>query len=360
MLDPRAAGVSDAEWAAATSACHPLRVARVIDETHDARSFVLEVPPALAERFRYRAGHFLSFKIPHAGKVLTRSYSLSSSPDCEREHKVTVKRIEGGRVSQWMNDAVHVGDVLMVTPPAGLFVLNDKRRRIVFFAGGSGITPVISLIKTALVTTDRRLDLVYANRDARSIIFESELDGLRERSGGRLRLVHSLDDRDGFLDVDRVKHLVVDAIEADFYLCGPGAFMDTIERALAALHVPSEQVHIERFVSPADPDERAPEVAQAAPDEGAPETITIVLDGVAHEIPYRPGERVLETARRAGLDPPFSCEEGYCSCCMAKLAHGRVKMAANDCLTPDLLAEGWVLTCQSECVSPQVRIEYPE
>jgi len=360
MLDPKAQGVSDAEWAAATASCFPLRVARVIDETHDARSFVLEVPPELAARFRYRSGNFLSFKVPHGGKVLTRSYSLSSSPECDREHKVTVKRIDGGRVSQWMNDEVRPGDVLLVTPPAGLFVLNDKRRRIVFLSGGSGITPVISLIKTALATSDRRLDLIYANRDARSIIFQAELEALRERSSGRLAVIHSLDDRDGFLDVDRVKHLVVDAIEADFYLCGPGPFMDTIERALAALHVPSEQVHIERFVSPTDPDEMVREVTASAPDEGAPEAITVVLDGVAHEVAYRSGERVLEAARRAGLDPPFSCEEGYCSCCMAKLVRGRVKMAANDCLTPDLLAEGWVLTCQSECVSQHVRIEYPE
>jgi 3-ketosteroid 9alpha-monooxygenase subunit B len=360
MPDPKALGVSEAEWAAATASCFPLRVARVIDETHDARSFVFEVPPELAARFRYRAGQFLSFKVPHAGKVLTRSYSLSSSPDCEREHKITVKRVDGGRVSQWMNDDVKPGDTLWVTPPAGLFVLNDKRRRIVFFAGGSGITPVISLVKTALATTDRRLELVYANRDARSIIFEAELDALRCGSGGRLTVVHSLDDRDGLLDVDRVKRLVVDASEADFYLCGPGAFMDTVERALAALHVPSEQVHIERFVSPADPDDVVREATLAVPDEGVPDSITIVLDGEAREVPYRPGERVLEAARRAGLDPPFSCEEGYCSCCMAKLTRGRVKMVANDCLTPDLLAEGWVLTCQSQCVSKHVRIEYPD
>lgn len=360
MLDPKAAGVSDAEWAAAIAHCHALRVAAVIDETHDTRSFVLEVPPELAARFRYRAGQFLSFKVPCDGKVLTRSYSLSSSPECDPEHKVTVKRVDGGRVSQRMNDAVKPGDVLWVTPPAGLFVLNDKRRRIVLFAGGSGITPVISLVKTALATTGRSLELVYANRDARSIIFEAELEELARRHPDRLRLVHSLDDRDGLLDVDRVKHLVVDAIEADFYLCGPGAFMDTVERALAALHVPSEQVHIERFVSPADPDEAVREATSATPDEGVPDVITIVLDGVEHEIAYRAGEGVLEAARRAGLEPPFSCEEGYCSCCMAKLTRGRVKMVSNDCLTPDLLAEGWVLTCQSRCVSQHVRIEYPE
>jgi 3-ketosteroid 9alpha-monooxygenase subunit B len=360
MLDPKAAGVSDAEWAAATAACFPLRVARVIDETHDTRSFVLEIPPELAGRFRYRAGQFLSFKVPLGGKILTRSYSLSSSPECDPEHQITVKRVEGGRVSHYLNECMRPGDRLMATPPAGLFVLNDKRRRIVFFAGGSGITPVISLIKTALATTARQLALVYANRDARSIIFAEELEALRRRGGGRLSVTHSLDDRDGLFDPGRVKHVAVDALEADFYLCGPGPFMDTIERALAALHVPSEQIHIERFVSPADPDELVREAAAAAPDEGAPEAITIVLDGAVHEVPYRPGERVLHAARRAGLDPPFSCEEGYCSCCMAKLVRGRVKMAANECLTSDLLAEGWVLTCQSECVSQHVRIEYPD
>jgi 3-ketosteroid 9alpha-monooxygenase subunit B len=360
MLDPKAAGVSDAEWADATASCFALRVAQVIDETHDARSFVLEVPPELSARFRYRAGQFLSFKIPHSGKILTRSYSLASSPECDGEHKITVKRVDEGRVSRWMNDEVRPGDTLLATPPAGLFVLNDKRRRIVFFAGGSGITPVISLIKTALATTDRRLKLVYANRDARSVIFERELASLRSRHPARLEVIHSLDDRDGLLDVDRVKHLVVDAIEADFYLCGPGPFMDTVERALAALHVPSEQVHIERFVSPADPDQAVREATLAVPEEGVPEAITIVLDGEAHDVPYRAGERVLEAARRAGLEPPFSCEEGYCSCCMAKLTRGRVKMVANDCLTPELLAEGWVLTCQSQCVSQHVRIEYPE
>jgi 3-ketosteroid 9alpha-monooxygenase subunit B len=365
MLDPKRAGVSEEDWKRATSSCFALRVARVIDETHDTRSLVLEVPPELAERFRYRAGQFLSFKVPIAGQVLTRSYSLSSSPDCESEHKVTVKRVDEGRVSNWMNDEVAPGDTLMVVPPAGFFTLNDKTRLILFFSGGSGITPVISLIKTALVTTERKMKLVYANRDARSIIFERELDELRERHPDRLEIVHSLDDRDGLLDLRRVEHYAVDSLEADFYLCGPGAFMDTVERALAALHVPTEQVHIERFVSPPDTPEEGAAAgvvtsAVASEEEAAPGSITIVLDGQASEVPYQAGERVLEAVRRAGLDPPFSCEEGYCSCCMAKLTRGNVRMATNDCLTPDLLSEGWVLTCQSECVSRDVRIEYPD
>jgi 3-ketosteroid 9alpha-monooxygenase subunit B len=362
MLDPNAAGVSDAEWAEATAACVGLRVARVVRETHDSCSLVFALPAELEQRFRYRAGQFLSFKIPYDGQVLTRSYSLSSSPEVDAELKVTVKRVDEGRVSNWMNDQVKEGDVLPVVPPAGLFVLNDKQRPICLFAGGSGITPCISLVKTALVTTRRRLRLIYANRDERSIIFADELRELAGRYPDRLQVVHSLDDRDGFLNLKRVEHYAVDSLEGDFYLCGPSVFMDLVERALAALHVPGEQVHIERFVSPPDPKEAAAAAAAEAgePAEGSPESITVVLDGRTHEVPYQADERVLGAARRAGLEPPFSCEEGYCSCCMAKLLEGHVRMATNDCLTPDLLEEGWILTCQSVCTSRRVKVEYPD
>jgi 3-ketosteroid 9alpha-monooxygenase subunit B len=361
-LDPQSAGVSAEDWAAATAGCFELRVRRVIEETADARSFVLEVPPGLAERFRYRAGQFLSFKIPLQGKVLTRSYSLASSPDCDAEHKVTVKRIEAGRVSNWMNDRVRAGDRLFVTPPAGFFVLGDAERDIVLFSGGSGITPVISIVKSALATTRRRLRLVYANRDERSIIFREELAALAKRHPDRFEIVHSLDVRDGLLDASGVTRLAADRRGADFYLCGPGAFMATVESALLEQGVPMERIHIERFASPPDPGVVAPDAPDAAEAQGetVPEKITIVLDGVAHEVPYQAGERVLHAARRAGLDPPFSCEEGYCSCCMAKLVEGEVKMHANDCLSKELLAEGWVLTCQSRCVSRKIRIEYPD
>ena len=180
MIDPTKAGVSEQDWREATSSCESLAVADVVSETHDACSLVFDVPAGLEERFRYRAGQFLSFKVPYEGKVLTRSYSLSSSPECDPRPKVTVKRIEEGRISNWINDAVGPGDDLMVVPPAGRFVLNEKKRPITFFAAGSGITPCMSLVKTALLTTDRDLRLVYANRDERSIIFESELEIVEE------------------------------------------------------------------------------------------------------------------------------------------------------------------------------------
>ncbi len=361
MLDPKGAGVSEEVWNEAIASCVALPVTEVIRETHDSCSLVFEVPAGLEERFRYEAGQFLSFKVPFEGKVLTRSYSLSSSPVCDPKPKVTVKRVDDGRISNWINDDVKAGDTLMVVLPAGLFVLNDKKRPVTFFAGGSGITPCISIIKTALLTTERKLRLVYANRDQRSIIFNDELEKLRGQHPERFEIRHSLDDRDGFIDLKRIEHMAVDELEGDFYLCGPGVFMDLVERALAALHVPAEQVHIERFVSPPDPQvlkkDEAP--APAAGAEGVPDSITVVLDGKPHEVPYQEGERVLAAVRRAGLDPPFSCEEGYCSCCMAKLTEGDVQMEVNDCLSPDLLKEGWVLTCQSVCRSHKIKVEYP-
>jgi 3-ketosteroid 9alpha-monooxygenase subunit B len=360
MVDPASAGVSEREWREATHHCHPLRVARVIPETHDSVSIVLEVPDAFASMYTYRAGQFLSFKVPYGGRVLTRSYSLSSSPDTDARLKVTVKRVAGGRISNWMNEQVREGSQLMVVPPAGHFVLADGATRdVTLFAGGSGITPCISIVKSGLATTARRLQLIYANRDARSIIFERELEALRADHPTRLEVIHRLDDRDGFLGADDVADLVAGRPDSDFYLCGPAPFMEVVERALHGLGVDRAHIHVEHFVSPPDHDEPSDPLPATA-GETAPASITIVLDGKTHDVPYEPGERVLAAAQRAGLDPPFSCEEGYCSCCMAKLASGQVSMAANDCLTQDLLDEGWVLTCQSRCVSTGIKIEYPD
>jgi len=361
MIDPGSEDVSPTEWEEATRSCHELRVSRTIHETADALSIVFEIPPAQEPAFRYRAGQFLSFKIPYRGRVLVRSYSLSSSPDTDAEHKVTVKRVADGRVSNWMNDRVRAGTSLMVVPPAGLFVLDpESERDLLLFCGGSGITPCISLVKSALATTRRRVQLVYANRDADSIIFRDELDALARRHPERLRVVHSLDAERGFLGAEDVRRELGSEPDRDVYLCGPSAFMETVERALLEAGVPRERIAIERFVSPPDTDDATPEPAAVEGEEVAPESITVVLDGQSHEVPYRAGEKVLEAARRAGLDPPFSCEEGYCSCCMAKLTAGQVAMANNDCLTPELLAEGWVLTCQSRCIGRKIRVEYPD
>lgn len=340
---------------------HPLRIARVVEETADARSFVVDVPAELADAFRYQAGQYLTFKISVDGKELLRCYSLASSPDCESEHKVTVKRVAEGRVSHWMNDHLHEGDTVQVLPPAGRFVLRESARPIFLFAGGSGITPVIAIVKSALAKTERRLKLVYANRDEASIIFKRELETLGEKHPQRLEIIHSLDDRDGFLTPERVRELVGDAKRAHFYLCGPGAFMEVAEQGLEEAGIPRDCVFKELFVSPEDDEPTEEDRARAAEADagaGGCQTLVVTVDGATHEIAYAEGKTVLETARDAGVEPPFSCEDGYCSCCMAKLVEGQVKMRKNDCLTQRDLDDGWVLTCQSIPQTPTVKVDW--
>jgi 3-ketosteroid 9alpha-monooxygenase subunit B len=336
---------------------HRLRVAKVIDETHDARSYVLDVPAPLREVFAYQAGQFLTFRVPFEGKALTRCYSLSSSPECDAEHKVTVKRIRDGRISNWFNDAVAAGDELEVLPPAGHFVLHPRSTPIVLLAGGSGITPVLSLAKTALRTTDRPLALVYANRDLPSVIFARELESLAAAHPGRFTITHSLDDRDGFLTPPAVALHIGAPGDADFYICGPGPFMDVVEAALGGLGVARERIFIERFVSPPDPDAH-PAVAPAPSGGVVPTSFRVRWQGVVHDVPYQAGETLLQAAKRAGIDPPYSCEEGYCSSCQAKLVCGRVSMPQHEALTDADIAGGAILACQSYPLTAEIEIDW--
>jgi len=338
---------------------HSLRVARVIEETADARSFVLEIPDELRDRFGYRAGQFLTFRIAVDGDRLVRCYSLASSPDAEREHKVTVKRIEDGRVSNWVNDYLMAGDSIETMRPAGVFCLQDRTTPVVLFGAGSGITPVISLLKSVLVTTQRRVVLIYANRDRDSIIFRREIDDLAARYSERLRVVHRLDSESGFIDREGVRSYVGDRLDADFYVCGPTEFMDTVEGTLGDLGIGSGQIFVERFVSLSDED-GTPAAANGRPGDVVPAVVGVALDGERREVPYVAGQTLLASARAAGLEPPFACEEGYCSCCMAKLVKGTVRMLANDALDDDQVEEGWVLTCQSVPTAEQIEVEYPD
>jgi 3-ketosteroid 9alpha-monooxygenase subunit B len=336
---------------------HELRVSRVIQETADARSFVLEIPTALSERFAYRAGQFLTFQVEVEGKTLSRCYSLSSAPETDAEHKVTVKRIEEGRVSNWFNDRIAVGDVLRVLPPSGLFVLRPTDAPILLLGGGSGITPVISIVKSALAATARRMRLVYANRDRDSVIFRDELDLLARRHPDRLEVIHHLDVERGFLDAGGVRQHLPGFEDAHFYVCGPGPFMDVAEGVLEALPGGRERIFIERFVSPPDPG-AAPE---ATPVEGAVAGfVTVHLDGETHRVPYQAGESILHAARRAGLVPPFACEDGYCGSCLAAKLAGEVVMTKNDVLTEKELASGLILTCQARPVTPVCEVRYED
>ncbi len=289
-----------------------------------------------------------------------RCYSMSSSPHTDAELTMTVKRVAGGRVSNWMLDEVAEGDVLSLTAPAGVFTLGPRTTPVVAFSGGSGITPVFSVIKSALATTERPVRLLYANRGVDSIIFRAELDALAQAHPDRLEVVHHLDAADGFVHSNGVAEFVGADLDADFYICGPAPFMDVVEDALAQAHVPSEQVFIERFAfaSTARLDAPPAEPAGAADADGGTETVVIVLGGRQHPVHYQPGETLLETARRAGLRPPFSCEAGSCATCMAHLQVGEATMRVNNALTPEEVAEGWVLTCQGVPASTEVTVVY--
>ena len=339
---------------------HTLRVGRVVPETGDATSYVLEVPPELLSVFAYRSGQFCTFRVPVDGQSYVRCYSMSSSPAVDPELRVTVKRTTGGVVSNWLNDHLAPGDLVEVAKPAGFFRLTAGRGDLVAFSAGSGITPVISLVKSALATTTRTVRLLYANRDGDDIIFRSEIDELKERHGERLMVTHHLDAERGFIRPDTVRRFAEDAEhsdgadDAEFYLCGPAPFMDVVEAALLDHGVDPAHVHIERFTPGQWPPEQDPV------DLSTTTRITVELGGRKETTDHRPGTTLLQTARQLGMSPPFSCESGSCATCMAKLIEGSVSMHVNNALTEDEVDDGWVLTCQSLPTSPLVHVRYEE
>ena len=336
-------------------------------ETADASSFVFVVPADIADGFAYEAGQFLTFRVDVGGQQHLRSYSMSSSPAVGDDLQVTVKRVPGGVVSNWMNDTLAVGDEIHATYPAGAFVLGEAQGDLVAFAGGSGITPVFSILKTALATTSRRVRLLYANRDVESVIFASELDALVDRFGDRLVVEHHLDIDRGFVDDEEVRRFLADAASAqgqacprrlarpiatEFYVCGPGTFMDIVERTVLATGIDARRVHIERFI-PVEPDLR--ETADQAPEVVR---VTIEINGRKAVAQYRHGTTLLQTARSLDMRPPSSCESGNCATCMARLVQGSALMRNNTALTADEVADGWVLTCQAVPTSSAVYVVY--
>ncbi|GAA4883686.1 ferredoxin--NADP reductase [Ferrimonas pelagia] len=341
-----------------------LTVEKVIEETHDTKSVVFAIPEALKSAFQYKAGQFLTLKVPYGEQALIRCYSLASSPDTESEHKVTIKRVVDGRISNWINDQVQAGDEILVLPPAGLFHLGKESDDgdIVLFGGGSGITPVISILKTALHTTQRNIKLVYANRDDQSVVFNAELRALMQANWQRLEIVHLLDSIHGYLSGPQVTQLVAGSSNPEFFICGPGPFMDTVETALLARGEDKARIHVERFVSPQDPKEAAEieAMAQAAAAETEASSIEVTLDDEVHQLDYEPGDTLLQTITKAGIDAPRSCEEGFCGACMCKVKRGEVTLNVNDVLSPEEVEEGWTLACQGRPMSADVSIEFPD
>lgn len=345
------------------------KVTRIVKETPDTRTFVLEPHDG---PFSYQAGQFCTFKVVVDGKPYFRSYSMSSCPVSDTEFMTTIKRVPGGTVSNWMHDNLSEGDEVELTVPTGRFCLREGDVPVLGFSGGSGITPIISLAKSTLATTDRDVRLLCADRDRTSAIFEAALDELAARYPGRLTVVRHRDDEHGYVDAAKVLEFVGPHTSGDAYICGPEPFMELVENALPG----PGQIFSERFggapAKPAPPasDTPKPTAAQAnsaataspttAPAAAATEegTVTIFLNRKKKSVPRRDGETLLESARRAGLTPPFSCESGNCATCMAKLTEGKATMRVNDALTDDDLDEGYILTCQAVPDTPSVTVRY--
>lgn len=341
---------------------HRLRVCEIIAETHDSCSIVLDAPADLGHRFRYRPGQFLTVRVPsdRTGSV-ARCYSLSSAPHEEESLKVTVKRVDGGYASNWICDNVRVGAELEVLPPAGVFTPRSMGENLLLFAGGSGITPVMSILKSALRVDTSTVALIYANRDEESVIFAGELASLARRHANRLVVVHWLETVQGLPSVAQLRQLAAPYLDHEAFICGPTPFMDAAVQALRELELPSKRIHVERFVSlstnPFD-DTQKPDDADDASEDQEAVALRVELDGESYQFAWPRQKKLLDFLLQQGLDAPFSCREGACSACACQVDSGEVKMLNNEVLDQDDIDDGLTLACQAVPISDEVSVSY--
>ncbi|MGW1637377.1 2Fe-2S iron-sulfur cluster-binding protein [Streptomyces lavendulae] len=332
-----------------------VRVRERIQETAEAVSLVLDA------ELPYAPGQFLTVRIPGGG---ARCYSLASSPHTGEPMRITVKRVPGGLGSGWVCDTVAPGDVLEVLPPAGTFTPGPGGldRDLLLVAGGSGITPVLSLAKSALAAGRGRVALLYANRDPDSVIFREELRELAAEHPGRFTLLHWLESLQGLPTAAGLGAPLAPYAGREAWLCGPGPLMDAAGTALRAAGAEAGRIHRERYFSlgadvfaqPAAPE---PPVEAGAGAEPAAEA-EVELDGRTYRLPWRRGTPLLDVLLAAGAPAPYSCREGACSACCCRVLDGGVTMARNEVLDDADLADGYVLACQALPLTDRVRIGY--
>jgi ring-1,2-phenylacetyl-CoA epoxidase subunit PaaE len=351
---------------------HKLRVAEVKRETPDAVSVRLELPEELRETFKFRAGQHLTFRREIDGEELRRNYSLCVSPH-EGVLKIGVKQISGGAFSGWVNTELKAGDKLEVMAPHGSFCWNfdaQARNEYVAFAGGSGITPILSLIKTALsLEPSSRFTLFYGNRNSMGVMFLEEIAALKDSYIDRLSIYHFLEEEEeeielfnGRLDrakAEQILSTLVNTANIDaFFICGPGPMMDAIEEALAAKGVDKPRILIERFTTgPLSAAQAA--AARALEEKAAGLKMSVTLNGRRMQVAFDPEKHsILDNVRAAGLPAPFACKGGVCATCRAKVTAGEVSMKVNYGLSEQELAEGYVLTCQATPLTEGVALTY--
>jgi 3-ketosteroid 9alpha-monooxygenase subunit B len=285
---------------------------------------------------------------------VARCYSLCSSPLTGDPLTVTVKQTPDGYASRWIAENVRQGTVLDVLPPAGMFVPSSLDADILLLAAGSGITPVMSILKSVLAGGRGRIVLIYANHDERSVIFGAALKQLAAAAGSRLAIVHWLDVLQGLPTSDQLVPLVRPFAGYQIFASGPDPFLSVVRAAAAAAGVPPRGVRVERFLSL----QHNPFDAPQAVAGGVAARLEVTLEGETTELDWPAGTRMLDVLIDASLDPPFSCREGICGACACQLTGGKVEMASNEVLDDADLADGLILACQSVALTPQVSISY--
>jgi ring-1,2-phenylacetyl-CoA epoxidase subunit PaaE len=350
---------------------HKLKIVEVRRETPDAVSIRFDMPREGRGPFLHAAGQHLTLRADIAGADVRRTYSLCSAPD-EDDYRIAVKQTPGGVFSNWANTELRAGQEIEVLPPMGRFVLPETGTRFVGIAGGSGITPVLSVLKDVLRRrAESRFTLIYGNRNTPSIMFLEELAALKNRYMDRLEVYHLLEDEAEEIELfngrmDRAKcdeifsHLVLPEDVDAFFVCGPGPMMDTVEASLKEKGVAPSRILIERFTTSAPSSEQL-RLSEAMQSKAAGVKLQVTLDGRRTRLTFDPAHHsILESVQAAGLPAPYACRSGVCTTCRAKVTAGKVTMLKNYGLTDDEVAEGYVLTCQTLPASDEIVLSYDE
>lgn len=344
-----------------------LTVKEIIQETKDAISIVFDMPEPT---MNYESGQFLTLIREIEGKEVRRSYSFSSAPEIDDDISVTIKRVESGLMSNYLADHLKPGDKMKVMEPMGVFTTNydpGSKRHVTMFAGGSGITPMVSLIKSILTNEPESVvSLIYANRNIDSIIFKKQLDEWQTKFEGRLQVIHILDEapmnwqgHSGLLNhemltrlFERIPDWGID--KTNYLMCGPEGMMNNVQTLLTQQHIPNDKIIKESFVAGII---NKPEKKDSKESDIQPRIVTIRYDGQEHKVKVAPGKTILETALDQNIDLPFSCQAGLCTACRGKCLSGKVKLDEEEGLSPDELNEGYVLTCVGHPMTDDVVIE---
>jgi ring-1,2-phenylacetyl-CoA epoxidase subunit PaaE len=350
---------------------YSLKVSDVKRETAEAVSVAFEVPVQLLPEYQFKQGQYLTLKLKVNGEEIRRSYSICTSPYSEKELRIAVKEVNGGRCSVYLNKQLKPGDTLEVMTPMGNFyssLSGSNKKNYVLFAGGSGITPMMSILKSVLyIEKQSTITLVYANRDEEATIFKAEIDKIAEQNTDRLKVIYVYDAPKGvvsdiykgMMTAEKANAIMKEhniSTESEFFICGPGPMMENVKSVLEKLNVDKEKIHIEYFTAVI---EAVAKAEGSASGVAVNSNVTVLQYGVPTDFVLNTdGSSILDAALEAGVDVPFSCKGAVCCTCRAKVIEGKAKMDANFALTDAEVEEGFILTCQAHPITDKLVVDY--